>query len=1032
MSHIVTFYSYKGGVGRTMAMANVAVLLALRGLKVLVVDWDLEAPGLERYFGYFTVNPPKDGGLLALLQQQKRGSRGHYIPHLARVSGEVGSRPIHLDLLPSGRETYREYLPVLEGFDWENYFEEGGGDFIEELRSQWRRDYDITLIDSRTGLSDTGGICTIQLPDAVVALFTANYQSLYGVRDTMELVLSARERLAYDRMHLPVLPIPARYSQDMETPEATEWLGRIAEVLGPFYQDWLPAGVSPRQMSQDLRIPQVDAFGFGEKLATVEQELPTGHSLAAVYGRIADLLMRPLTDTDAITALSAKARPTQQTGKRPSRTKVRATRKVRERTRAGYEFDLFISHATNSVQIEWLDTFIKRLMPLCESRLGRKINVFFDHSEVRVGEAWSGAIANGLLKSRLLLAIVTPKYVESPWCRGQWATFEQREMSASTRHPLIVPMLLRRLENTPEWMTERQFLDLTDLPTSPAAMRKADVEWRLATLADAIVASLRSAPAFDSGWSVTDLSAAAAAQSVSPMPLAEAAPPSLTATGMATLLAADPSAETQARASRLLKELSAEKDFPGAIQVGRALHAHAKPHTDDTLLYAHALLETGAAGESKTLLSRLIKQSKINRAEKVRAQALLAQATKQYYLSVREGKSATARRALKDAINAHHRAYRAAPEAGVAVDLLALRATARRLKILRTSPLADRQIAQDHLRRLATIPASIRDTSHEQLVAELNLAQGRWEAFEKHLHAFLAHPDLTAVDLNRVLSQLTGMWDLEAVDARGAGLVSALKARVLATAGGAVSLPPLDSGEVAGRARKPALERVLGESGIKTLQWFQIGLERARSVGAVINPAGERVATCFLVTARDIGIPIDGIVAITSAHALGDLTTVSGFTLEFDESGSTLRTAAILLHSPPHEFDTVVLQLRDTPPLHALPIAKSLPSLDEPHRVYLIGYARERGLAASLLDNELLDYSLTSRAPSAVRVHYRAATDAGSSGSPVFDENWDVIAIHHMRGPSLPRLNGKPGTYAAGEGIGVLSIAQAIQAKRVK
>jgi cellulose biosynthesis protein BcsQ len=81
MSSIVTFYSYKGGVGRTMAMANVAVLLAQRNLKVLAVDWDLEAPGLERYFGYFTVTPSR-GGLLRLLRDQQRGSRGHYRRHL--------------------------------------------------------------------------------------------------------------------------------------------------------------------------------------------------------------------------------------------------------------------------------------------------------------------------------------------------------------------------------------------------------------------------------------------------------------------------------------------------------------------------------------------------------------------------------------------------------------------------------------------------------------------------------------------------------------------------------------------------------------------------------------------------------------------------------------------------------------------------------------------------------------------------------------------------------------------------------------
>ena len=53
MGTIVTFYSYKGGVDRSMALANVAFLLAQRGHRVLAIDWDLEAPGLERYFEEF-------------------------------------------------------------------------------------------------------------------------------------------------------------------------------------------------------------------------------------------------------------------------------------------------------------------------------------------------------------------------------------------------------------------------------------------------------------------------------------------------------------------------------------------------------------------------------------------------------------------------------------------------------------------------------------------------------------------------------------------------------------------------------------------------------------------------------------------------------------------------------------------------------------------------------------------------------------------------------------------------------------------
>src|SRR6478752_1869153 len=50
---VITFYSYKGGTGRTMALANVAWILAANGKRVLVVDWDLESPGLDRFFAPF-------------------------------------------------------------------------------------------------------------------------------------------------------------------------------------------------------------------------------------------------------------------------------------------------------------------------------------------------------------------------------------------------------------------------------------------------------------------------------------------------------------------------------------------------------------------------------------------------------------------------------------------------------------------------------------------------------------------------------------------------------------------------------------------------------------------------------------------------------------------------------------------------------------------------------------------------------------------------------------------------------------------
>ena len=54
---IVTFYSYKGGTGRSMAVANFAWIVAASGKRVLTIDWDLEAPGLHRYYRPFLADP---------------------------------------------------------------------------------------------------------------------------------------------------------------------------------------------------------------------------------------------------------------------------------------------------------------------------------------------------------------------------------------------------------------------------------------------------------------------------------------------------------------------------------------------------------------------------------------------------------------------------------------------------------------------------------------------------------------------------------------------------------------------------------------------------------------------------------------------------------------------------------------------------------------------------------------------------------------------------------------------------------------
>src|SRR5947208_1482236 len=89
---IITFYSYKGGTGRSMALSNVAWILASQGKRVLAVDWDLEAPGLHRYFRPFLPDPElsETPGLIDFFAEFVEGSRQQA---LSPTSEETDSDP---------------------------------------------------------------------------------------------------------------------------------------------------------------------------------------------------------------------------------------------------------------------------------------------------------------------------------------------------------------------------------------------------------------------------------------------------------------------------------------------------------------------------------------------------------------------------------------------------------------------------------------------------------------------------------------------------------------------------------------------------------------------------------------------------------------------------------------------------------------------------------------------------------------------------------------------------------------------------
>ena len=304
---VCTFYSYKGGVGRSMALANVGVLMAAEGHRVLLVDWDLEAPGLEVFFQNAATlrgDPSATPGVVDLLEAQARGSRLDWRDCLLKAEFFGHS----LDLISAGRRT-DDYRPRVQQLNWDTLFRDHRiGNYIDSLREQWRAAYDFVLVDSRTGITDIGDICTVILPDVLVLLFVTNHQNVKGVKSVMARAVRARSKLPVNRGKLLAVPVPARDERYHDYDKSVEWQRIFADEFSELYREWLPKEVSPVDALNHVFLPYVSGWSFGERIPVIESEReradPT--SLGAAYARMATLLSHRL-DWSAIEAKTSTA-----------------------------------------------------------------------------------------------------------------------------------------------------------------------------------------------------------------------------------------------------------------------------------------------------------------------------------------------------------------------------------------------------------------------------------------------------------------------------------------------------------------------------------------------------------------------------------------------------------------------------------------------------------------------------------------------------------------------------------------------------
>ncbi len=294
---VVTFYSYKGGVGRTMTLANVAWRLAARhGLRVVVVDWDLEAPGLHEYFGIGPeVSSERKGVLEFLLEwMDSVERRAEELPDLSTwlvpVDDGAAAPPSgSVSVLLAGRLD-AQYTARLASLDGERFYDDiASGVAFDALKAQLVELADVVLVDSRAGLTPSGRVCTTHVADAVVLMTPATEPAVPSIERVARAIVGDGTRAdgrRSPRVWLTVCHAPVVEEGGM----VQAWLDRWREWFTACENDGLwrwddhPSGIASHV------IPYRARWSFGDTLLTDEARALGRDPLSEAYDRLSAAL----------------------------------------------------------------------------------------------------------------------------------------------------------------------------------------------------------------------------------------------------------------------------------------------------------------------------------------------------------------------------------------------------------------------------------------------------------------------------------------------------------------------------------------------------------------------------------------------------------------------------------------------------------------------------------------------------------------------------------------------------------------------
>lgn len=176
----------------------------------------------------------------------------------------------------------------------------------------------------------------------------------------------------------------------------------------------------------------------------------------------------------------------------------------------GYEYDIFLSYSRQYPHGTWVNEVLYPLLiPYVQDALNRKINVFKDNKEILSGAEWERTIMKALLNSRTMVAVLSPTYFMSEWCRIEFQTMHYRQtqlgfMSDANPNGIIVPVKLNDGDFFPKCVSKIQSLDCRNyFKTGEGFMKTTqfvELQDRLLKWSNDVAHAVRIAPEWSSVW----------------------------------------------------------------------------------------------------------------------------------------------------------------------------------------------------------------------------------------------------------------------------------------------------------------------------------------------------------------------------------------------------------------------------------------------------------------------------------------------------------------------------------------------------